>query len=168
MIKNKKTPKKKAWDAFSRYIRTRDCLKSTGDRNRGACVTCGRVFDFKKLQAGHFIPGRVNSILFDEQCVHAQCLTKESNLRMFNGGYKSIEKIEVGDNLWAFNKDSFEREVSVVESVYSFIPDELYEIELEDGSSFFATADHQIVVNKKWMRVDELLHNVSAYDILEL
>ena len=33
----------------------------------------GIVYDFANLQAGHFIPGREDSILFDPACVHAQC-----------------------------------------------------------------------------------------------
>lgn len=52
--------KKKAWDAFSKYIRARD----------KKCVTCGAVTN---LQAGHFIGGRHNSVLFDERNCHAQC-----------------------------------------------------------------------------------------------
>ncbi len=39
----------------------------------GRCVTCGKAFPFKELQAGHFIPGRYNGILFEEDGVHAQC-----------------------------------------------------------------------------------------------
>ena len=38
-----------------------------------ACVTCGREDHWKSLQAGHFIPGRTLSILFDERNCHAQC-----------------------------------------------------------------------------------------------
>ena len=52
--------KKRAWKAFSLYIRMRD----------QRCVTCG-VSEF--LQAGHFIVGRHNSVLFDERNCHAQC-----------------------------------------------------------------------------------------------
>src|ERR1700676_924657 len=65
--------KKKAWKEFSIYIRTRDCLITTGDPNQGICVTCNRQFGFKQLQAGHWIGGRNNAVLFSEQGVHAQC-----------------------------------------------------------------------------------------------
>jgi hypothetical protein len=37
------------------------------------CVTCGKKYQIGKLQAGHFIPGRFDAILFDEEQVHAQC-----------------------------------------------------------------------------------------------
>lgn len=65
--------KNKAWRMFSKYIRTRDCLLTTGTLERGKCVTCVEEFPFEKLQAGHAIGGRNNSILFDEQLVNAQC-----------------------------------------------------------------------------------------------
>lgn len=65
--------KEKAWKAFSIYIRTRDCLRFTGSPDRGICVTCKRSYNFKELQAGHFIDGRGNSVLFDERLVYAQC-----------------------------------------------------------------------------------------------
>jgi hypothetical protein len=65
--------KQRAWDAFSRYIRLRDCLKTTGTIDKGRCITCGRIFSFNELQAGHFISGRTNSVLFSERGVNAQC-----------------------------------------------------------------------------------------------
>lgn len=69
----KSKAKLKAWKAFSKYIRTRDCLRFTGDPDEGICVTCRQTYPFKKLQAGHFIGGRGNSVLFDERLVFSQC-----------------------------------------------------------------------------------------------
>lgn len=63
----------KLWPVFSRYIRMRDCLEATGTITHGKCCTCGRSYSISKLQAGHFIPGRVDSILFEPTCVHSQC-----------------------------------------------------------------------------------------------
>jgi len=68
-----KIQKRKTWDACSKYVRTRDCLKTTGNPEYGRCYTCGAGRQFKQLQAGHFIPGRRNSILFDTRGIHAQC-----------------------------------------------------------------------------------------------
>lgn len=67
--------KKQVWELFSRYIRLRDCLFTTRTKERGRCVTCEFELPIKDLQAGHFIPGRTNAVLFDEECVHAQCKT---------------------------------------------------------------------------------------------
>lgn len=52
--------KQAAWKAFSEYIRARD----------GRCVTCTTG---EAQQAGHFIDGRHNAVLFQERGVHGQC-----------------------------------------------------------------------------------------------
>lgn len=58
--------KKQAWDAFSKWVRYQP-------QNYNRCITCGKVDNPKKLQAGHFIAGRHISVLFDERNVHIQC-----------------------------------------------------------------------------------------------
>jgi len=66
-----KKMKEKAWKEFSKWIRRRDLCRS--DNGYQPCITCGTVKHYKELQAGHFIAGRTNAILFDERGVHAQC-----------------------------------------------------------------------------------------------
>lgn len=63
----------KCWDTFSIYIRTRDCLRTANCPDYGYCVTCGAYLPFKSLQAGHFIAGRHNGVLFDDRNCHNQC-----------------------------------------------------------------------------------------------
>jgi hypothetical protein len=65
--------KQKAWDAFSLYIRIRDCYIQTQTCDQGECVTCKRPYPLKSLQAGHFIAGRTNAVLFSERGCHNQC-----------------------------------------------------------------------------------------------
>ena len=65
--------KERAWKSFSEYIRTRDCIRFTGDKTEGMCITCKRGFTYKQLQAGHFVGGRGNAVLFDERLVYSQC-----------------------------------------------------------------------------------------------
>lgn len=72
----KTTPRTKAWDAFSAFIRARDAIKTTGSIDNCVCVTCGRTkptFRGSCIQAGHFVPGRSNAVLFDEECTNGQC-----------------------------------------------------------------------------------------------
>lgn len=73
--------KKVAWDLFSKYTRLCDCLRTTGCPAFGLCITCGKRYHFKLLQAGHFIPGRHNANLFNERGCHAQCYNCNVNLR---------------------------------------------------------------------------------------
>lgn len=63
------TVKKRVWVLFSRYIR----LKNANHNGMVECVTCGELMHWKESQAGHFIGGRTNSVLFDERLVHVQC-----------------------------------------------------------------------------------------------
>jgi hypothetical protein len=70
---SKRTLKLNAWVAFSKYIRLRDCLKTTGTLTNGKCITCGKLLNIGFSDAGHFVSRRYNSVLFDEQNVHLQC-----------------------------------------------------------------------------------------------
>ena len=65
---SKSLMKEKAWSAFSEFIRKRD---SAGGQSK--CVTCGDWKPWKEQQAGHFVPGRSNGVLFDERNTHVQC-----------------------------------------------------------------------------------------------
>ncbi len=67
--------KDKAWKVFSRFIKLRDCLLTTGGIEFGKCITCGIELPIGKLQAGHFVAGRHNANLFSEKGCHAQCWT---------------------------------------------------------------------------------------------
>ncbi len=82
----KQLAKEKAWKAFSRYIRTRDCLRFTDTTTEGQCVTCNRFYPFERLQAGHFIPGRGNTVLFNEDVVYSQCAGCNLNPPRGKGG----------------------------------------------------------------------------------
>lgn len=92
--------KKIAWKWFSIYIRS----KSADYRGYVSCVTCGVVKHWKQLQAGHFIPGRHNMILFDERGCHPQCyrcnIPLKGNPRAYDAfmrktyGVKVIKELE--------------------------------------------------------------------------
>lgn len=65
--------KEKAWKWFSLFVRLRDCYRTTGGITHGKCCTCGNLYPIEKLQAGHFVPGRTNALLFREKGCHCQC-----------------------------------------------------------------------------------------------
>jgi Bacteriophage Lambda NinG protein len=60
--------KKRAWSAFSLYIRTKYLVNEQVE-----CYTCGRKYLIGKVSAGHGIPGRTNAVLFMEAVVRPQC-----------------------------------------------------------------------------------------------
>lgn len=61
--------KKKAWKAFSAYIRRKD----TNQDGYVDCYTCEKPFHWKQIQAGHFVDGRNNTVLYDPNLVKPQC-----------------------------------------------------------------------------------------------
>ena len=63
--------KKKAWDLLSKIIR----MQAANRMGNCKCVTCGawKPWHGAGMQAGHFIAGRGNSILFDERGIYPQC-----------------------------------------------------------------------------------------------
>ena len=85
-IKSTRKLKDEAWKAFSIYIRTRDCIRFSGSPDFGRCVTCKTARPFKELQAGHFIQGRSNSVLFDERLVYSQDYSCNGNPPFGKGG----------------------------------------------------------------------------------
>ncbi len=84
--------KKKAWDAFSKYIRLRDAIATTGTREWLLCCSCNKsypVFGKGCAQAGHFVPGRSHALLFREKGVHGQCYNCNQTLK---GNWVNYEK----------------------------------------------------------------------------
>lgn len=68
--------KKKLWKLTSDYVRL-----SESDGYFGQCVTCGIRKQWRKLQAGHFIPkAQGNAVYFDLRNVHTQCFRCNINL----------------------------------------------------------------------------------------
>jgi hypothetical protein len=83
--------KKKAWTLFSQWVRF-----SVATDFKSQCITCGVVKPSKELQAGHFIPGRHNSILFDERGCHPQCYHCNIGLKGNPRAYDAYMRAEYG------------------------------------------------------------------------
>ena len=86
---------KVVWPVFSKYIR----LKYADWRGNEGCVTCGKVQGWKQMQAGHFVPGRMNSILFDERGVHPQCYLCNGPLKGNPRKYDAFMKHKYGQEV---------------------------------------------------------------------
>ena len=56
--------------AFSRYIR----LRAVNLDGYCECYTCGRSYEWKKIQCGHFMSRRHYSTRWDEENVSPQCM----------------------------------------------------------------------------------------------
>jgi len=128
--------KKQAWDLFSKYIRLRDCLRTTGCSSWGLCITCGKRYHFKLLQAGHFIPGRYNNNLFNEKGCHAQCKHCNIDLKGNTLEYrrKVIELYGAGtdEELEAENRKTRQFSVSELEEFMEDLKQRIKELDGQD------------------------------------
>jgi hypothetical protein len=61
------------WKNFSKYIRMKECIETTGSHEFGKCCCCSRIINFSNLDAGHFVSRNAMSIKYDERNVHIQC-----------------------------------------------------------------------------------------------
>jgi hypothetical protein len=83
-------------------------MEAADEQGNCRCVTCGKRDHYKKMDAGHFIPGRRQSILFIEENLHPQCVycnrhlygnTAEYGLYMLKRyGKKKVEQLRAAKN----------------------------------------------------------------------
>ena len=64
-----KSLKNKAWKTFSEWVRRKDA----DEGGTVYCVTCRTPIFWKEAHAGHFVPGRTNSVLFHPDITNPQC-----------------------------------------------------------------------------------------------
>lgn len=116
--------KKKAWEACSKYIRLKDAIKTTGTKETLICYTCGKpylAFGTGCAQAGHFIPGRGNSILFETEGIHSQCYN--CNVRL-SGNWPEYLKHMIKD----YGQEYVDELLKKRYEIRKFTPSELEEI----------------------------------------
>lgn len=75
--KKRSTMEKKLWRVFSKFIRKRDCLRTTWTEKYCRCITCWKIYpDWEsKLNAGHYIKRGKKIVKFNEKNVHWQCVS---------------------------------------------------------------------------------------------
>ena len=98
MKKNLKNPEKTAWEIFSKYIRLRDAIKTTGDIYFFRCCTCQRVKPFENSDAGHYMSIGYNSTKFDEKNVHSQCRACNRDRNGEHNAYRYFLQKQYGEN----------------------------------------------------------------------
>lgn len=76
--------KSQCWNLCSEYNRRKD----SDWRGYVKCCTCNVMKFWKEGDAGHFLAGRTNGILFDDRGIHFQC----KSCNGFKGGEQAIYK----------------------------------------------------------------------------
>lgn len=73
--RSRKTQENATWHEFSRYIRLRDAIRTTGTTKEVECFTCGIRLPREMSQAGHIVSRSYNGALYNPNVVFAQCVT---------------------------------------------------------------------------------------------
>jgi len=85
---------KKAKQTVQKYVRLRD----SDENGYCKCCTCGRVYHWKKMNGGHFIPAEWLATCFIEHNIHAQCIYCNKGLQGNTDAY------------WVFMEKKYGRE----------------------------------------------------------
>ena len=111
---------KKLDRVFSEYVR----LKNADHAGNCKCITCGKTFHYKNIDAGHFVSRRHIIVRFDELNVFPQC--KYCN-RFLNGlQYEYGKAIDsrygkgTADKLMAKSKSNERLETEKIEELFAF------------------------------------------------
>lgn len=96
---------------YSKYIRMRDAIETTGTTTEAVCATCGKRMPIAQMDASHFVPGRTNGVLFDERNALAAC--RPCN-RWRQGVWPLMEKALIAK----YDRDIVER----LKNLYGFNP----------------------------------------------
>jgi hypothetical protein len=134
-----KTVTRRAWDAFSKYVRLRDARYES----YASCVTCENLHDWKDMQAGHLVHASKRSpVSYDERNVHAQCPQC---------------------NLYGMKLDKAIVYTRVVQRRYGAnVPDELLSMKL--SGKFLTRAELEKKARYYESKVEEMLNGGSSAD----
>jgi ribonucleoside-diphosphate reductase alpha chain len=83
-----------------------------------------------------------------------QCLTAETNVHVAGKGTVSIADVEPGDEV--VQRDGDGHETQVVEETHAYDDAPVYRVETEAGIELTGTPNHELLVDGKWRRIDEI------------
>lgn len=91
------------------------------------------------------------------------CFVPETKILTERGEIK-IEEIKVGEKIYSFNEETQALEVDNVSEVMERLVDEdIFEIELEDGTVLLVTKEHPFFVEGGWVEANELEIGMSLH-----
>lgn len=129
-----KKHEKQAKEWFSRLVRLKGCLDTTGSPHYGKCFTCGTIMPFETIQCGHFISGRGNALFFEETNSHIQC----GVCNTFKGGNLEVYREKMINKYGIEEVERLESLRHTVKRISSF---EYEKIEAKFGSVFSSLTD---------------------------
>jgi len=108
---------------------------------------------------------RQASVLIVDECLHP-----DTDITLSDGSKKKITDIEIGDLVKTINEESGDIEFKEVEFIYNNLSknQQMYEIEMEDGSILKITGNHKVKLTSGiWKKVEELTIEDEIINISE-
>lgn len=116
-----KTYKKTVWKSCATYIKYRE----SSSNGTVKCVTCPKILSIydQDCQAGHFIPGRGNSVLFDDAHIFPQC----AECNCWGGGRQFLFGVFL-KNKYGYNDQVLKEMQSLRHKIIKYSMEELKEL----------------------------------------
>lgn len=156
--KKRRSLEKKLWKIFSKYIRKRDCLRTTGTENKCICITCGKTIEDNgsDLHWGHFISRKYKAVKFNEHNVHWQC----NYCNTYQDGEQYIYWLAVDILYWDWTAEKLKNQKRDIKK---------YTIEeLEDKIKYYKKAYQEISIEdieidrvKKYRNIGKMIYNID-------
>jgi DNA-directed RNA polymerase beta subunit len=93
-----------------------------------------------------------------------QCLDPHEKVWMKDGSKKSIENVEIGDEVLTFHPETFE--IISTKVINQFVRKNdypIYKLKTKSGKEITATLDHKFMTNYGWKTVEEIISNSYIY-----
>lgn len=99
--------------------------------------------------------------MFSKAVVSGGCLVSGTNIRMFDGKHKSVDRIVVGDMVDTLNGPKLVTHSWTPETLEFGEPD-CFEVEFEDGSTVVCSNHHPFMVDGEWVDAEDLHKGMMA------
>lgn len=99
-----------------------------------------KVYNLSEIEINH-------NYFANDVLVHNRCFVKGTMIDMADGTLKSIEEIEIGDNIISLNVSNNTQEIQKVTNVITSIHNDLVKYSFENGTQLICTSDHPFFVN---------------------
>lgn len=72
--------------------------------------------------------------------------------------YKKIKDVQEGEKVWTFNEDTKKYELNVVDELleYSKHPQNLLELQFDNGETVICTESHEFFINEEWVKAKDI------------
>jgi hypothetical protein len=128
-----KSLKNRAWKLMSEWVRRKDADEGGTTR----CVTCRTPIYWKEAQAGHFVSGRTNAVLFHPDLVHVQCV----GCNIFRGGNYAAYTLYMLD---LYGREKVEEFLSLRRKAVKLTRQDLEQL-IEDFKAKLSTLEQEVV-----------------------